>query len=429
MSAADAPPPPPPASDGAGASSATDGAEAEAGAATDANEMTSKDYYFDSCVAFGLSRARALSRAFRVLTASGALPQVLAFGIHEEMLEDEVRTRSYLNAIEQNPHLFKDKVVLDIGCGTGILSMFAARAGAARVIGIDCSGIIEQARQIVADNGFADRITLIKGKVEEVALPEGVEAVDIIISEWMGYFLLYESMLETVLHARDKWLKPGGLMLPDKAILYLGAIEDEDYKHEKIDFWDSVYGFDMSCIKEIAYTEPLVDVVDGKSVMSSCVPIFNIDLLACTKDGRQVHVAIPARRVAQPTTATRSSRTSSARSRSCTSRSRSRRAPSPSTRTGSRPFSTSRRPSPSARARRSRAASRARPTQRTRATSTCASRSTSRARACSTPLPRTTASDSLLSARSLPRDIPPFPPAAPLTTGKLACAWTARALF
>ena len=48
--------------------------------------------------------------------------------LNEEMLKDEVRTRSYLNANEQNPHLFKDKVVLDIGCGTGILSMFAARA-------------------------------------------------------------------------------------------------------------------------------------------------------------------------------------------------------------------------------------------------------------------------------------------------------------
>ena len=66
-------------------------------------ELTSKDYYFDS---------------------------YSHFGIHEEMLKDEVRTRSYMNAIEQNGHLFKDKLVLDIGCGTGILSMFAARAGA-----------------------------------------------------------------------------------------------------------------------------------------------------------------------------------------------------------------------------------------------------------------------------------------------------------
>jgi predicted RNA methylase len=84
-----------------------------------------------------------------------------------------------MNAIEQNRHLFKGKVVLDVGCGTGILSMFAARAGASQVIGIECSSIIDQAKVIVEKNGFADKITLVKGKVEEVELP--VDKVDIII--------------------------------------------------------------------------------------------------------------------------------------------------------------------------------------------------------------------------------------------------------
>ena len=68
--------------------------------------------------------------------------------------------------------------------------------------------------------------------MEEVVLP--VEKVDIIISEWMGYFLLYESMLDTVLVARDKYLAPGGLMFPDQATLFLAGIEDADYKEEKI---------------------------------------------------------------------------------------------------------------------------------------------------------------------------------------------------
>ena len=54
--------------------------------------------------------------------------------------------------------------------------------------------------------------------------------VDVIISEWMGYFLLYESMLDTVLVARDRWLAPGGVLLPDKASLWLVAIEDAEYK-------------------------------------------------------------------------------------------------------------------------------------------------------------------------------------------------------
>ena len=85
-------------------------------------EMTSKDYYFDSYA---------------------------HFGIHEEMLKDEVRTTSYRNAMIHNSHLFKGKVVLDVGCGTGILSMFAAKAGAAKVIGVDMSSIVEYARKIV----------------------------------------------------------------------------------------------------------------------------------------------------------------------------------------------------------------------------------------------------------------------------------------
>ena len=64
--------------------------------------------------------------------------------------------------------------------------------------------------------------------------------VDIIISEWMGYFLLYESMLDTVIYARDKWLVEGGIMMPDTATLSVCAIEDGQYRHEKIDFWDNV---------------------------------------------------------------------------------------------------------------------------------------------------------------------------------------------
>ncbi len=104
--------------------------------------------------------------------------------------------------------MFKDKIVLDIGCGTGILSIFAARAGAKHVYGIEFADIADYAKEIIKANNLTEKVTIIKSKVEEAVLP--VDKVDIIISEWMGYFLIYESMLDTVLYARDKWLTKDG---------------------------------------------------------------------------------------------------------------------------------------------------------------------------------------------------------------------------
>ena len=126
------------------------------------------------------------------------------------MIKDSHRTNSYKDAILNNSEQFKGKVVLDIGCGTGILSIFAARAGAKHVYGLEFAHIADYAQEIVKKNNLSDRITIIKSKVEDAVLP--VEKVDIIISEWMGYFLLYESMLDTVLFARDKWLNKDGLV-------------------------------------------------------------------------------------------------------------------------------------------------------------------------------------------------------------------------
>lgn len=160
--------------------------------------------------------------------------------------------------------------------------MFAVQAGAKHVYAVDCSSIIDQARKIVKLNKFDDKITLIQGKVEEIELP--VPKVDVLLSEWMGYCLLYESMLDSVLFARDKWLVPDGIVFPDKAVLYICGIEDGEVKRERIDFWDDVYGFNMEPLKEIAIKEPVVDVVHSKAIVTDSVPILTLDILTCTKE-------------------------------------------------------------------------------------------------------------------------------------------------
>ncbi|XP_029935727.1 protein arginine N-methyltransferase 3 isoform X2 [Myripristis murdjan] len=196
------------------------------------------------------------------------------YGIHEEMLKDKVRTESYRDFMYRNPEVFKDKVVLDVGCGTGILSMFAAKAGAKKVIGVDQSEIIYQAMDIVRSNQLEDRITLIKGRIEDINLP--VEKVDIIISEWMGYFLLFESMLDSVLYARDLYLADGGSVYPDLCNISLAAIGDAQKHHDRIAFWDDVYGFNMACMKKAVVPEAVVEVVKADTLISEPTTITAI---------------------------------------------------------------------------------------------------------------------------------------------------------
>lgn len=197
------------------------------------------------------------------------------YSIHEEMLKDKVRTESYRDFMYQNPDVFKGKVVLDVGCGTGILSMFAAKAGAKKVIAVDQSEIVYQAMDIVRLNHLEDKITLIKGRIEDITLP--LEKVDIIISEWMGYFLLFESMLDSVLYARDLYLADGGSVYPDLCNISLAAIGDTQKHRECIAFWDDVYSFDMSCMKSAVVPESVVEVVNPGTLISEPAVIQTID--------------------------------------------------------------------------------------------------------------------------------------------------------
>ncbi|RKF59117.1 Ribosomal protein arginine N-methyltransferase rmt3 [Erysiphe neolycopersici] len=196
--------------------------------------------------------------------------------IHETMLKDTVRTDAYRDFIYHNKHLFAGKTVLDVGCGTGILSMFCAKAGAKHVFAVDNSNIIEKARENIFNNSFGDIITCIRGKIEEATLP--VKSVDIIVSEWMGYCLLYEAMLESVLFARDKYLRPNGLMIPSHMNMWVAPIADPDYIADHILFWRDVYGFDMKAMQAGIHEEILILDMPPETICGEIYPFLQLDL-------------------------------------------------------------------------------------------------------------------------------------------------------
>ncbi|KXJ71097.1 protein arginine N-methyltransferase 1-like [Aedes albopictus] len=202
------------------------------------------------------------------------------FLAHAPALKDQVRTKTYRRAIFKNRHLFEGRTVLDVGCGMGLLSMFAAQAGAARVIAVDSSSVIDHAQTVVEENNLGHIITLVQAKVENIErLPHGITHVDIILSEWMGYCLMDRSMLNAVIYARDRWLKPeGGVMFPDRCTLFITAIEDRRGLDDRINWWANVYGFDMSPIRSNALTEPVVDAIDSRKIVTSSCLIHEVDM-------------------------------------------------------------------------------------------------------------------------------------------------------
>ncbi|KAI4382947.1 hypothetical protein MLD38_008838 [Melastoma candidum] len=243
-----------------------------------------------------------------------------SFGIHREMLSDKIRMEAYSKAILKNPSLFSDAVVMDVGCGTGILSLFAAQAGASRVIAVEASEkMAAVACQIAKDNGFwkngttdgsdnacRGAVEVIHTMVEDLIDSKKIQphSIDVLVSEWMGYCLLYESMLSSVLLARDQWLKPGGAILPDTATMYVAGFGKGA---TSTPFWEDVYGFDMSSIgKEIledSARNPIVDVVSSTDLVTDAVILQNFDLVTMKSDDVDftATVEIVPREAAHPT--------------------------------------------------------------------------------------------------------------------------------
>ena len=130
---------------------------------------------------------------------------------------------------------------MDVGAGSGILSIFAVQAGAKKVYAVEASNMSEHCKKLVEANNYQDKIEVICGKIEEITediIP--LNCCDILVSEPIGHYLFNERMIETYVIARDKFMKKGGMMFPKSAHLCLVPFEDKDIYTEQInkcDFW------------------------------------------------------------------------------------------------------------------------------------------------------------------------------------------------
>jgi len=197
--------------------------------------------------------------------------------VHKLMLDDEPRTEAYRDAILANKEAFQDKVVMDVGAGTGILSLFCMKAGARKVYAVEASEMAGPLKSIVEANGASGVIEVIHGKAEEVDIPE---KVDVLVSEWMGFYLLHESMLNSVIAARDRHLSDDGIVLPSHARIVSAACTMDAFNRDNVDYWNSVYGFDMSPLKRIALAreKPEVIVVEAEELLHEPRTVAEFDL-------------------------------------------------------------------------------------------------------------------------------------------------------
>lgn len=202
--------------------------------------------------------------------------------IHQTMIADTVRTLSYAQFIlsPANAHLIRGKTVMDVGCGSGILSLFCARAGAKQVLAIDASDVAERAKANVEENGFSHVIRVFRGKMEELdeVLAPWAGQVDFLVSEWMGYFLLYESMLPSVLYARDRYLKPNGILAPSHSRMVIAAATDKGVLCERLRFWDQVHGFHMPSMTQGLMDEAATEDVEAASIVSEPATLCDLPL-------------------------------------------------------------------------------------------------------------------------------------------------------
>jgi predicted nicotinamide N-methyase len=196
--------------------------------------------------------------------------EVMSHGVpqwHFDIVRDHGRNSAYEAAIRRV--VFPGCRVLEIGTGTGLLAMMAARAGAAEVVTCEADyGIAATAREIVARNGFGDRIRVLNKHSTALDVTADLGGpVDVLVSEIVSNDLLSEGALPVMEHAaRCGLLKPGGKCVPLRGRVRIALARDDDWQVERM---GEVAGFDLSLFNRLASPQRAIYVGAARLVLRS----------------------------------------------------------------------------------------------------------------------------------------------------------------
>lgn len=204
---------------------------------------------------------------------------------HARMLHDDRRTGDYIAALREAVR--PEDIVLDIGTGSGVLAIAAARAGARHVYAVEASDIADVAERVFADNAVQDQVTLIRGWSREIELPE---PADLLVAEVIGNEPFEEEILETTLDARRRLLKPGGRLIPHTLELVARPLLIPDAEarqrtigRQALERWRKLYGIEFRPLLDAALAGPVNNPTEAEALarwpsVGPPVPLATVEL-------------------------------------------------------------------------------------------------------------------------------------------------------
>lgn len=216
------------------------------------------------------------------------IPEYELVPVHKLMLSDRIRTKFFCDAIEARTDT--DSIVVDLGAGTGILSLAAARAGAKRVYAIERTRIANVADRLFKKNQLAEKICLLIQDSKEAIIPE---AVDLIVSEWIGVHVFQENMLLDFIDLRDRILKPDGKLIPEAVSIWLAPMNNNPIMSDEVLKWqEPIEGFDFSEIFDLSLNDVYIAQISPEDLAAPGNLAHTLDLYSVQRfDSFQVRTS------------------------------------------------------------------------------------------------------------------------------------------